>query len=184
MQSASQHLGIGDFLRNISLWYTYHISVVWFIQLWQGDLPSILVSTCHPGCQLCTHIFSPVKQDVSYHGRSWELKHYLTHIQKWKFYSKWLLFVFFLQTIALAVIDCVLKLASGLGVFMGWGSHFWVCFCWEGVLFLGFCLLSAIPESALLCVACFIGLFGCCVQWEWLFLLEAGGRGARGNGLL
>ena len=99
MQSASQHLGIGDFLRNISLWYTYHISVVWFIQLWQGDLPSILVSTCHPGCQLCTHIFSPVKQDVSYHGRSWELKHYLTHIQKWKFYSKWLLFGFFFQTL-------------------------------------------------------------------------------------
>ena len=41
-----------------------------------------------------------VIQDVSFLGRSWELKLSLTlPIQKYKFYSKWLQFGFFLQSL-------------------------------------------------------------------------------------
>jgi hypothetical protein len=38
-------------LRDMSLWYTYPAPIGWVIQLWQGNLPRIHVSTCQTGCQ-------------------------------------------------------------------------------------------------------------------------------------
>jgi hypothetical protein len=59
----NQDLGIEDVLRNMTLWYAYPVPIGWVIQLWWGNLPSIL------------------NQDVGYPRKSWELKLYLTPTQ-------------------------------------------------------------------------------------------------------
>jgi hypothetical protein len=42
-----------DFLRSVSLLYTYPVPIGWGIQLWQGTwLAYIHALTCQPGCQL------------------------------------------------------------------------------------------------------------------------------------
>jgi hypothetical protein len=93
--STNQDLGIGDVVGNMSLWYTYPVPIGWISQLWWGDLPSIHVSTCQPGCQLPTYMSLSAKWDVSYPGKSWEIKFYLTP------YSKWFQFISFLQLLSL-----------------------------------------------------------------------------------
>jgi hypothetical protein len=50
-----QDLGIEGFLSNIVLWFAYPVSSGWVIQLWWGEMSSIHVSTCQPGCQLPTY---------------------------------------------------------------------------------------------------------------------------------
>ena len=63
--STNQDLGIGDFLRNISLLYTFPISIGWgrdrgfalsnvhvLTCLPRWDLSNTQVLTCQPGCQL------------------------------------------------------------------------------------------------------------------------------------
>ena len=55
--STNQDLGIGDFLRNISLLYAYPISIGWsnvhvLTCLPRWDLSNTQVLTCQPGCQL------------------------------------------------------------------------------------------------------------------------------------
>lgn len=48
----NKNSGIGDFSRNIFFfWYTHPVFIGGFAQLWQGNLPSIHVSTYQPGRQ-------------------------------------------------------------------------------------------------------------------------------------
>lgn len=67
--------------------------------------------------------------------------------------------------------------ASGFGVTMDRSSaDFWVCLCWVGVLFPGFCLLEVFNECWL-CAACFTCLLSWCVHGD---AVKAGGRAGRG----
>ena len=67
----NQDLGLGAFLRNVPLWFSYPVPVGWIIQLWQ--------LTCLAFMSQLTN------QGVSYLGRSWELHLYLTPIQNGNF---------------------------------------------------------------------------------------------------
>jgi hypothetical protein len=51
---------------------TYPVLIGWAIQLWQGDVPSIYVSTCQLRCQLPREV----------------LRTYFDPYSKWKLYSK------------------------------------------------------------------------------------------------
>lgn len=60
-------------------------------------------------------------------------------------------------------------------VSLGWEADFWVCLCWAGVLFLGFCLISGFSGSMLaVCCLFFAGLLSWCGHRERLLLLQAG----------
>lgn len=55
------------------------------VGLFNSGRVTCLVFMSQPGCQLFTYRSLPVKQEVSYSGRSWALKLYLTPIQNGSF---------------------------------------------------------------------------------------------------
>lgn len=99
--------GTGIFLKNRSLWYTSPVPTNWVIQLLEGDLPIIHVSTCQPGCQLPTYtrtcFFLPSRMSVTQGGLG-----KLNPYSKWNFYSKWFQFGSFLHLVDLVFICWVL----------------------------------------------------------------------------
>lgn len=70
-------------------------------------------------------------------------------------------------------------LAYGFGMIIGLGSDFWVCLCWVGVLFFGFCFFlwifrECIGGMLLVLVACSTGVF-------MRTLAGVGGKGRSGR---
>ena len=54
---------------------------------------------------------------------------------------------------------------------VGLGADFWICLCWVGILFLGFCFLSRFLKS-LMVFAYFLGLLT--IDKKCLIVLEGG----------
>lgn len=72
--------------------------------------------------------------------------------------------------------------ASGFGVITDRSSaDFWVCLCWVGVLFPGFCFLEVFIECWL-CATCFTCLLSWCVHGDACWYRRLG-EGRPGDGL-
>lgn len=73
------------------------------------------------------------------------------------------------------------KKAPGFEVILGIGAYFWICLCWIGLLFLGYCLVSSGVSESVLAVSPALSVFSAgVIMGECLLVLEA--VGSRGQG--